>query len=163
VLYISLQHLSFIILQLITLFLQILLNGGARIVPVLLAQVNICPMPMRILPVVRLTHRDMAAIKEAIDYVETHSNEKVSADDLSEQFLIPVKKLQAGFRRQTGYTVHDYLSTIRLKQAKVLLLGDDPIKNVAEKTGLKNQSYFGQFFKKFTGQTPAEFRNKQQT
>jgi len=115
---------------------------------------------MRVLPIVRLTHREMAAIKEAIEYIEKHPAEKISAEDLSEQFLVPVKKLQAGLRRQTGFTVHDYLSIIRLKHAKILLLGDDPIKCIAEKIGFKTHSHFGQFFRKYTGLTPAEYRFK---
>ena len=33
------------------------------------------------------------------------------------------------------------------------------IAEIAEKTGLEDQSYFSRFFKKKTGQTPSEFRN----
>jgi len=119
-------------------------------------------MPMRVLPIVRFTQKDLAAIKDAVGFIESHSGEKVSAEDLSDRFLVPVKKLQAGFRRLTGFTIHDYLSIIRLKQAKMLLVGDEPIKNVADQAGFKNQSHFGQFFKRYTGLTPAEYRIKHQ-
>jgi AraC-like DNA-binding protein len=117
---------------------------------------------MRVLPITRLTHGEMAVIKEAVEYINVHFSEKICAEDLCDRFSITARKLQAGFHKQTGYTVHNYLSNVRLLNAKLLLSGDEPIKIIAEKTGYSNQSHFGEFFKNHTGMTPAEYRLQQQ-
>ena len=113
---------------------------------------------MQIIHATRINRREMKDIEEAVCYIDRHFHEKITPEDLSQRFLIPPKKLQAGFQRRTGYTVHNYLMNVRLLHSKLLLSGDEPIKIIAAKIGYSNQSHFGQFFKKLAGTTPAEYR-----
>lgn len=63
------------------------------------------------------------------------------------------------FRERIGFSPYEYLLAIRLDKAKELLLQtDDPIQEVAYKTGFNSASNFIYFFKKETGISPLKFR-----
>lgn len=62
-------------------------------------------------------------------------------------------------KAHTHRTAIDWIEIARLNLAKTLLRDRTlSIAEIAEKTGLVDQSYFSRFFKKKTGQTPSEYR-----
>lgn len=64
-------------------------------------------------------------------------------------------------KNHTHRTAIDWIEIARLNLAKQALRDHSlSIADIAEKTGLVDQSYFSRFFKKKTGQTPSEYRNK---
>ena len=63
-------------------------------------------------------------------------------------------------KNHTHRTAIDWIEIARLNMAKQYLKDRSlSIAQIAEKTGLVDQSYFSRFFKKKTGVTPTEFRN----
>ena len=67
-------------------------------------------------------------------------------------------------RQVSGKTVNIYIMEALLSEAKRLLTFTDlAIKGIAESLGFADQSSFGKFFKKGTGMSPLNFRNKNQT
>ena len=63
-------------------------------------------------------------------------------------------------KNHTHRTAIDWIEIARLNLAKQYLRDRHlSIAEIAEKTGLVDQSYFSRFFKKKTGQTPSEYRN----
>jgi len=63
-------------------------------------------------------------------------------------------------KNHTHRTAIDWIEIARLNMAKQYLKDRTlSIAQIAEKTGLVDQSYFSRFFKKKTGLTPSEFRN----
>ena len=63
-------------------------------------------------------------------------------------------------KHHTHRTAIDWIEIARLNLAKQLLKDRSvPISDVAERTGIPDQSYFSRFFKKKTGLTPSQFRN----
>lgn len=117
---------------------------------------------MSLLTISRFTSQNRESIKNAQLYIEAHCEQKISADQLSQDFLIPVKKLQRGIKIVTGYTIHNYLLKVRLDKAKDLLSNtDEPVQNIPARIGLTNLSHFSRIFKKHVGQTPVEYRLSQ--
>lgn len=114
------------------------------------------------LQAIRFTRQELQAIEEAIEHLNQVFVSKINAQDLSDTYHIPVKKLQAGVVRRTGLTIHAYIEAARLHKAKELLADEIeiPLKCVAELIGYKTASQFGYFFKKHTGQTPQEYRRQ---
>lgn len=56
-------------------------------------------------------------------------------------------------------TIIDYLTDIRIAAAKQMLENSDlMVKEIAEKVGYQEASYFTRVFKKNTGVSPAEYR-----
>lgn len=89
------------------------------------------------------------------------------ADDLSlsaiakEQELSP-SYLSALFKKETGQTITAYVNERRMKLAKQLLKNTQlQVQTVAQHCGILDVHYFGRLFKKYTGQTPKEYRERQ--
>jgi two-component system response regulator YesN len=65
------------------------------------------------------------------------------------------------FKSMTGITFNDYVTHIRMEQAKVFLTAmNDPIAQIGERVGVYNVSYFTTLFKKKYGITPSQFREQ---
>ena len=65
--------------------------------------------------------------------------------------------LQLDYTR--GITPYQYLQTIRIDKAKGFLEDGQEVIDVALKTGFTDQSHFTNFFKKFIGITPGQYRD----
>ena len=66
------------------------------------------------------------------------------------------------FKSNTGMSVKEYITDLRIKQAKKLLTATDlPILTVAELCGFPNSNYFPTIFKKHTGKTPTDYRQNE--
>lgn len=86
------------------------------------------------------------------------------SEELNRDMLASAVYLNAGyvsrlFRRETGYSLSDYITTVRMEEAK-RLLQSTPLKisAVAEAVGYSHFSYFAQQFRKYTSYTPQEYR-----
>jgi YesN/AraC family two-component response regulator len=65
------------------------------------------------------------------------------------------------FKRHEGQALSDYVSQTRVAYAIDLLKESRlSIREIADRAGFINYSYFFTYFKKFTGKTPAEYRNE---
>ena len=105
------------------------------------------------------TPYELDRIDQAIAYIEKNYRDAISADQLSIEVCMDIKKLQAGVQLRTGLTVHNYILAIRVKRALCDLQDfDRPIKYIACKHGFCSASHFGTEFKKRTGLTPKEYR-----
>jgi AraC-like DNA-binding protein len=63
------------------------------------------------------------------------------------------------FKKLTLKSVPDYLNEYRIERAKELLVSTHvSIEEISQKTGYNNNTYFYKVFKKYTGITPAEYR-----
>ena len=69
-------------------------------------------------------------------------------------------KLINDFKKATGTTVGEYILSRRLKLAKVLIKEGHRISDVAERSGFNNPCHFIRTFKKETGITPLQYRDK---
>jgi transcriptional regulator GlxA family with amidase domain len=107
----------------------------------------------------RFTRAELNSLDSAIAFVKDYYYKPLTAADLGDQFGLNVRKLQAGFKRRAGATVHEYILNLRLENAKSLLSDpDEPIKAVANKIGFKSHSHFGQAFKDRFGITPHKYK-----
>ena len=80
--------------------------------------------------------------------------------DYAAQLGVTPNYLNKTVKSHTHRTAIDWIEIARLNLAKNLLRDRTlSIAQIAEKTGLVDQSYFSRFFKKKTGQTPSEYRN----
>jgi len=66
------------------------------------------------------------------------------------------------FRTQMGASPNEWLRRERITQAKRRLIEtDDSVKEVAQQTGYSDQFFFSKDFKRVTGFTPTEFRQRE--
>ena len=108
---------------------------------------------------IRLSKYDLGCIDQAIAYIDQRFRDSLSAEQLSEEIGLDIRKLRAGFKRRTGYMPHEYLFKVRIEKAKSLLQETcHPLKIIAFNVGFKNESHFCKKFKQWTTMTPIEFR-----
>ncbi|HVU56040.1 MAG TPA: AraC family transcriptional regulator [Puia sp.] len=119
-------------------------------------------MHTKALKVLRLSAADLRCIDHALDYINKHYTEKISADGLSIEVGISKDKLQMGLQVRTGHTLHKYIQQVRLEKAKKLLADtNDPVKAVADAAGFVNESHFCKVFKKMHYISPVQYRFQQ--
>jgi two-component system response regulator YesN len=96
----------------------------------------------------------------AKEFISSHYMESdVSLKRVCRALSVSKSYLSAAFKEQTGMTLVEYLTEVRVDQAKVLLSStDQKIYEVAAAVGFRDAHYFSMTFRKQTGQTPTEFR-----
>jgi AraC-like DNA-binding protein len=108
---------------------------------------------------IRLSRYDLTRIDQVLIYIDLNYKNDLSAEQLSEESGLNIKKLRAGFKRKTGHQLHEYHFRVRVEKSKDLLLNSDyPLKVIAHAVGFKNESHYCQKFRQFVGVTPNEFR-----
>ena len=101
----------------------------------------------------------MSKVKAALEYIEAHYEEPIKLGDIAYEVNSSVSRLCHLFKEQMGVTVIDYLTNIRIGQAKKLLsTTDDNICTIYYKVGYNSQVYFSRKFKEIVGVSPLEFR-----
>ncbi|MBP1964215.1 helix-turn-helix domain-containing protein [Paenibacillus aceris] len=108
----------------------------------------------------RLSKGHHDTIQQVLEYVEQHyMDSELSLNLLAAQFELSVPYLSKLFKETTETNFMDCLIQIRMEKSKELLLGSKhKINTIAESVGYNNVQSFIRIFKKYTGQTPGEFR-----
>lgn len=93
--------------------------------------------------------------------IHNRYTEDLSLASLSREFYISSCYLSHQFKRVTGFTLTDYISMTRVRNAQTLLLTTDiPITEIALQSGFKSFSQFNRAFNKFLQMPPSKFRKE---
>ncbi|MCF2940472.1 helix-turn-helix domain-containing protein [Paenibacillus alkaliterrae] len=101
---------------------------------------------------------------EVVEDIRKYIKENYAKPDLSLEWMAGEVKLSRGylgklFKAQIGVSFNDYLNTVRMEQAKLLLLEtDESVQVISEKIGIYNNTYFYTLFKKSYHVSPAQYR-----
>lgn len=99
------------------------------------------------------------AIQKTLDYMEEHYEEELTIEQLSTIAHLSRFYYQRLFYRLTGYTVSEYLRSVRLKMAAGLLKADNgKIMDIAMQCGFSSHSTLTRAFRQCYGMSPAEYR-----
>ena len=102
-------------------------------------------------------------IEQAIAYIRARFNSNLNLSSIAEKVNMNPTYFSVFFKKKTGKGVIEYLTGIRMEEAKKLLQEtDSKTYQVAEQVGYPDAAYFSNQFKRYTGMTPQEFRNKGQ-
>ena len=99
-------------------------------------------------------------VLEAMDYISKHYNEPdISVGTVAQSLNISEGYLSHTFKKETDYTLLNYLTRYRIHKA-MELLKDCRVKvyEVAEQVGYRDIAYFSATFKKYTGISPSEYQ-----
>jgi AraC family transcriptional regulator len=95
----------------------------------------------------------------AKEFINEHLEEEITLAEVAGAVGLSQFHFARTFRRSTGLTPQQYLTSQRIHRAKELLTnGDLPLIQVSIQAGFKNQSHFTTVFRKFTALTPKAFR-----
>lgn len=92
------------------------------------------------------------------EYLEENYNKKISLNELSKYFFLSQPYISSIFKKQTGYTLIEYLNTVKISKAKSMFAkGEDNISKVAEEVGFNDIHYFYKVFKQYENMTPVQY------
>lgn len=98
-------------------------------------------------------------VERAVELIHQKYSQIITIDDIIAE--IPVSKFYfiRVFKRIMGTTPYNYLTNYRINSAKLSLRTTDmPVSEIAYKCGFSDTSNFISQFKKYTNQTPLEYR-----
>ena len=98
-----------------------------------------------------------------IEYIKNNCTDyNLSLDVLAEEFQVTPQYLCKIIKQQTGISYKEYLTGLRMEEAKKLLQDKNiSVIDACQKSGYNNVSYFIKVFQKYTGETPAKYRDVQ--
>ena len=102
----------------------------------------------------------LSAIRTAIDYMENHLTDNISAQDVAGQVFLSPFFLQRGFSLMTGYGIGEYIRNRRLYLAALdLQRTDEKVIDIALRYGYETPESFTKAFSRFHGATPSQVRD----
>ncbi len=106
------------------------------------------------------THED-EPIKKAQDYIERNYNDKITVDQLADMLALGRRNLERRFKKATANTVVEYIQRVKIEAAKKgFETSRKNINEVMYEVGYNDTKAFRTTFKKITGLSPVEYRNK---
>ena len=105
-------------------------------------------------------HTD-APIKQAQEFIEKNISEKINVEDLAVMFAIGRRHFERRFKKATNNTPIEYIQRVKIEAAKKQF--ETTRNNVSEvmyNVGYNDLKSFRVVFKKITGVSPVEYRNK---
>ncbi|HUM47948.1 MAG TPA: helix-turn-helix domain-containing protein, partial [Chitinophagales bacterium] len=105
-------------------------------------------------------HED-AEIKKAQEFIEANYQDKITVDHLAEMLIMGRRSFERRFKKATNNTVIEYMQRVKIEAAKRCF--ETSRKNINEvmfDVGYTDTKAFRTVFKKITGLTPIEYRNK---
>ena len=104
-------------------------------------------------------HTKRTSLWRIREYLDQHYNQKISLDDLAEQYYNNKYYLTRIFKEQFGVTINNYLLNIRITHAKRLLrFTDKSAEEIGHEVGFHELYYFSRVFKKVEGCSISEYR-----
>jgi two-component system response regulator YesN len=106
--------------------------------------------------------KENAVLSNIICYIQDHVfDESVSLGSVSARFFINPSYLSRIITQQIGLSFVDFVNTLRIERAKNLLRNSDmKAYEISQIVGFVNPNYFSKCFKKYTGESISEYKNK---
>lgn len=103
-------------------------------------------------------------VRAMLNYVQFNLSEKISLEDIAKRLKTNATYLSQQFNKEVGKSLPEYISEKRINDAKRMLCSQQALSigQVASNVGFADVNYFAKVFKKQTGQTPSEYREKSQ-
>ena len=100
-------------------------------------------------------------IWKARKFIEGHSDEELSLRKVAKAVSISANHLSEKFKQVTGVNFVDYVAHARFEKAcEHLLNSNRRISEIAFAVGFQSLSQFNRVFKRLTGKSPTQYRNK---
>ena len=96
-------------------------------------------------------------------YIEKNYDKEISLEDVAKQVGVTPQHFSKIFKLETGTNYVDWVTELRMEQAKKYLLRGKPtMKEVCFLVGYKDPNYFSRIFKRIVGMPPREYVKHQQ-
>ena len=104
-------------------------------------------------------NKENSYVKKTKQYIISNLSQNLNLEMISKEVHLEPHYLCALFKEHTGTTIMQYIISLRIENAKHLIMTqDDKIYKISEKCGFANYNHFSNTFKKTTGITAAQYR-----
>jgi transcriptional regulator GlxA family with amidase domain len=104
---------------------------------------------------------DDDSIKRAQEFIESNFQDKITVDRLAEVVALSRRNLERRFKKATANTIIEYIQRVKIEAAKKSLEGSrKSVNEVMYDVGYSDTKSFRTVFKKITGLSPVQYRNK---
>jgi AraC-like DNA-binding protein len=94
-------------------------------------------------------------------FIDLHFAEGIDLGNIADEAFFSRFHFIRLFSKIYGKTPHQYLTGVRIREAKLLLKKGNPVSDTCFSVGFESLSSFTALFKKHTGLTPSAFREQQ--
>lgn len=102
------------------------------------------------------------SIGEVLQRLESAQPGSLSAKELADSYFMSPSAFSANFRKRTGIPFLEYVTRLRIRRACELLLTSGlTVGEVQSCAGYADAKAFSRAFRKYTGMTPSQYRNTQ--
>ena len=102
------------------------------------------------------------ALKKALLYIKNHYTEPITLNDLCKVSFVSKQMIIRHFNKYLQKSPSVYIIEYKINRIKPLLIRYPTmsIKEICNEFGFEDQCYFSRIFKKHTGESPTEYRNR---
>lgn len=105
--------------------------------------------------------KDQNAVETVKGYIEQHYNDVITRDKIEKLVNLNRDYLNRIFKEETGYSLMEYIQYYRIIVAKKLLRETSlPVAEIGSQVGFDEPAYFTRAFRKWTEQTPGNYRKQ---
>ncbi len=104
---------------------------------------------------------DDESVKKAQDFIEKNFQEKITVEQLTSMLAVGRRNFERRFKKATCNTVTEYIQRVKIEAAKISLESTrENVNDAMYKVGYTDPKAFRGTFKRITGLSPTEYRNK---
>lgn len=102
---------------------------------------------------------ERSIVEKAIYYTRQQYFRNITSEEICQRFHCSRSQFSHAFKKKTGKTFREYLTALRINQAKKLLIYSTmKINEIAIHVGFNDANYFYNVFRRYEGISPLEFR-----
>ncbi len=121
--------------------------------------ISICALFGRAAAAFSAKRRGTAVLSNSLRYIDEHYARPMTTQELADLEHLSCGHFRVLFKAKTGMTPAGYITTLRLRNACVLLKKTDlTVKEISQSVGFSDQMYFTRVFTKHFGMPPKVFR-----
>ena len=101
------------------------------------------------------TYSSDTHVEQLLKYINRNLSENLSIDQLANRFFFSKYHMMRKFKNETGYTIHNYITSKRLLMARSLISQGMPVMKAAQASGFHDYTTFVRAYKKQFGKAPS--------
>ena len=101
------------------------------------------------------TYSSDTQVEQLLKYINRNLSENLSIDQLANRFFFSKYHMMRKFKNETGYTIHNYITSKRLLMARSLISQGMPVMKAAQASGFHDNTTFVLAYKKQFGKAPS--------
>lgn len=109
-----------------------------------------------------ISERDQSVVSRIVAYIDNHyGDHELKIQDIAEEVHFSAAYVSYLFKKETNKNVWDYVSEVRIREAKRLLTATDLKRyEISYQVGYQSPEHFSRMFKRFIGISPADYRKE---